>query len=154
VPVGDLIECDPLLKMYFGSLNLLKKRKHFRNTKRPGGPGPNQGSDLTSAVLVSCKDYNLKAPTPSQTEPQEVFPEGMPVFPITPLKTSFESQLQPMARTQFPLQFKLAWVVTAHKSQGLTLPRIRLGLRRRNEFSCDLTFERCTADAVSVRDTV
>ena len=54
-----------------------------------------------------------------------------------PLKTSFESQPQPMARTQLPL--RLAWAVTVHISQGLTLPRIRLGLGPK-EFSCGLTF--------------
>jgi hypothetical protein len=94
-----------------------------------------ESSDLPSAVLVSCKDY--KDPTLWQTEPREGFPEGIPIVPITPWKTSFESQLQPMARTQLPL--RLAWVVTVHKSQGLMLPRIRLGLGK-NEFSCGLTF--------------
>jgi len=43
-----------------------------------------------------------------------------------------------MARTQLPLRL-LAWAVTARKSQGLTLPRIRLGLGPK-EFSCGLTF--------------
>jgi len=37
------------------------------------------------------------------------------------------------------LSLRLAWAVTVHKSQGVMLPRIRLGLGHK-EFSCGLTF--------------
>src|SRR6266852_1738490 len=94
-----------------------------------------EGSDLPLAVLLSCKEYS--GPTLWRTHPREGFPEGIPILPITPLKTSFESHSQPMARTQLPL--RLAWAVTVHKAQGLTLPKIRLGLGPKG-FSCGLTF--------------
>lgn len=92
-------------------------------------------SELPLAVLVSCPTY--KGPTLWHTEPRPNFPDGIPIIPITPLKTSFEINSQPMSRKQLPL--RLAWAVTVHKSQGLTLKKIKLGLGSR-EFSTGLTF--------------
>jgi ATP-dependent exoDNAse (exonuclease V) alpha subunit len=65
------------------------------------------------------------------------FPNGIPIVPITPLKTTFEIDGKPMTRTQ--LLLRLAWAVTVHKSQGLTFSRTKLGLGKR-EFSTGLTF--------------
>ena len=45
-------------------------------------------SDLLLAVLVSCKTY--RGPTLWHTEPRPDFPNGIPIVPITPLKTTFE----------------------------------------------------------------
>jgi hypothetical protein len=98
-------------------------------------PAGSSRSELPLAVLVSCKTY--KGPTLWHTEPCPGFPNGIPIVPITPLKTSFEINGKVMSRTQLPL--RLAWAVTVHKSQGLTLGRIKLGLGKR-EFSTGLTF--------------
>ncbi len=92
-------------------------------------------SDLPIAVLVSCKDY--KGPTMWHTEPRPGFPMGIPIVPVTPLKTTFELGGKTLSRTQIPL--RLAWAVTIHKSRGLTLNKIKLGLGKR-EFSTGLTF--------------
>ena len=53
-------------------------------------------------------------------------------------EASYESQSQPMARTQLPYGY---WprAGTVQTQQGLTLPRIRLGLGRK-VFFCALTF--------------
>lgn len=97
-------------------------------------PGASR-SDLPLAALVSCPGYT--GPTLWYTGPRPGFPDGVPIVPITPLKTTFELQGKKCSRTQLPL--RLAWAVTVHKSQGLTLPRIKLGLGKK-EFSCGLTF--------------
>ena len=84
---------------------------------------------------MSCPTYT--SPTLWYTEPREEFPNGIPILPIVPLKTTFEINGQTVSHTQLPL--RLAWAVTVHKSQGLTLPKIKLGLGKR-EFSTGLTF--------------
>ncbi|OBZ66500.1 hypothetical protein A0H81_13517 [Grifola frondosa] len=92
-------------------------------------------SDLPIAVLVSCKTYS--GPTLWRTQPREGFPEGIPIVPITPIKSTFELKGKTVARTQLPL--RLAWAVTVHKSQGLTLGHLRVGLGS-TEFCSGLTF--------------
>ena len=61
--------------------------------------------------------------------------------PITPLRRTWSSPSGQCSRLQLPL--KLAWAVTIHKSQGLTLNKaiINIGLK---EFSSGLTFVACS----------
>ena len=51
--------------------------------------------------------------------------------PIAPLSNSSETHGPNFERTQFPL--KLAWAITIHKSQGLTLPKVWIDLGRKEQ---------------------
>ncbi|KAJ6481607.1 hypothetical protein DFH09DRAFT_950523, partial [Mycena vulgaris] len=59
------------------------------------------------------------------------------IIPIPPVKSTFEHGGKNMSRAQVPL--RLAWAVTVHKSQGLTLKKVKLGLGKK-EFVSGLIF--------------
>ena len=61
--------------------------------------------------------------------------------PITPIRRNWSSPGGQCSRLQLPL--KLAWAVTIHKSQGLTLDKVVIDLGKK-EFSCGLTFVACS----------
>ena len=91
---------------------------------RTGGP-----PDLPIAVMVRFDSYS--GPT---------FPDG--TVPITPPRRSWSSSGGGQcSRLQLPL--KLAWAVTIHKSQGLTLDKVVINVGKR-EFSTGLTFVACS----------
>ena len=91
---------------------------------RTGGP-----PDLPIAVMVRFDSYS--GPT---------FPDG--TVPITPLRRCWSSSGGGQcSRLQLPL--KLAWAVTIHKSQGLTLDKVVIDVGKR-EFSTGLTFVACS----------
>ena len=105
-----------------------------------GGP-----PDVPIAVIVRFDSYS--GPTfPNGTVPitpllrfdsysGPTFPNG--TVPITPLLRSWSSLGGHCSRLQLPL--KLAWAVTIHKSQGLTLDKVVIDVGKR-EFSTGLTF--------------
>ena len=83
---------------------------------------------LPIAVMVLFDSYS--GPT---------FPDG--TIPIAPLRRCWSSSGGQCSRLQLPL--KLAWAVTIHKSQGLTLDKAVIDVGKR-EFSTGLTFVACS----------
>ena len=61
--------------------------------------------------------------------------------PITPIRHNWSSSGGQCSRLQLPL--KLAWVLTIHKSQGLTLDKVVIDVGKK-EFSCGLSFVACS----------
>ena len=61
--------------------------------------------------------------------------------PITPIRRNWSSSGGQCSRLQLPL--KLAWAVTIHKSQGLTLDKVVIDVGKK-EFSCGLSFVACS----------
>ena len=61
--------------------------------------------------------------------------------PITPIRRNWSSLGGQCSRLQ--LQLKLAWAVTIHKSQGLTLDKVVIDVGKK-EFSCGLSFVACS----------
>ena len=90
---------------------------------RSGGP-----PDLPLAVMVKFDHYT--GPT---------LHNG--TVPIVPLRRSWSNSGVQCSRLQLPL--KLAWAVTIHKSQGLTLDKVVIDVGKK-EFSCGLTYVACS----------
>ncbi len=90
---------------------------------RNGGP-----PDLPLALMIKFDHYS--GPT---------LHDG--TVPITPLRRTWSNSGVQCSRLQLPL--KLAWAVTIHKSQGLTLTNVVVDVGKK-EFSCGLTYVACS----------
>ena len=84
--------------------------------------------DLPVAVTVQFDTYS--GPT---------LPDG--TVPIAPLRRTWSAPTSQCSRLQLPL--KLAWAVTIHKAQGLTLDKVVVDIGKK-EFSSGLTFVACS----------
>jgi len=67
------------------------------------------------------------------------YPDG--TVPITPIRRSWSASGVQCSRLQLPL--KLAWAVTIHKAQGLTLDKVVIDVGMK-EFSSGLTYVACS----------
>ena len=90
---------------------------------RSGGP-----PDLPTAVMVRFDCYS----GPTLTDD---------TVPITPIRRTWSTSGAQCSRLQLPL--KLAWAVTIHKAQGLTLDKVVVDVGKK-EFSSGLTFVACS----------
>ena len=88
-----------------------------------GGP-----PDLPLAVMVRCGHYS--GPT--------LHDGTVPIITLRRTWSNFDVQ-----SCRLPLPLKLAWTVTIHKSQGLTLDKVVINIGKK-EFSCWLTYMACS----------
>jgi ATP-dependent DNA helicase PIF1 len=82
--------------------------------------GQDPATSMPSLVLLKCDDF--KGPE---------FPGcgGPGIIPVFPMTRQFEYKGGPCSRTQFPL--RLAYAITVHKSQGLTLKQVVLNVNQK-----------------------
>ena len=83
---------------------------------------------LPTVVLVEFDNYS---------GPAIMTLEGKRVVPISPIRHSWEEQKGICSRLQVPIC--LAWAITVHKSQGLTLQKAIMDLGKR-EYAAGLSF--------------
>lgn len=79
-------------------------------------------------IGVMCRFDNYKGPC---------WP-GTDLFPLPPIARDFTVNGQSCSRTQFPVT--LAWAVTIHKSQGLTMDRVVVDIGAKKGQTTGLTY--------------
>jgi ATP-dependent DNA helicase PIF1 len=89
------------------------------------GQGP---PSLPNAILIEFDNY---------TGPAITTIEGKKLVPIIPVRQSWEANSRFCSRLQLPIS--LAWAITVHKSQGLTLPKVIIDFGEK-EYAAGLSF--------------
>jgi ATP-dependent exoDNAse (exonuclease V) alpha subunit len=91
--------------------------------------GQDPSKDLPEAIMVQFDNY--RGPFFAEDA------DGSGFVPIFPSTTRFEFNGVDCTRTQFPL--RIAYAITVHKAQGLTLPRIVLNITGK-DFALGLSY--------------
>ena len=83
---------------------------------------------LPNVILIEFNNY---------TGPAITTTEGKKLVPILPIRQTWEAKSSVCSRLQLPIS--LAWAITVHKSQGLTLPKAIVDFGER-EYAAGLSF--------------